>query len=325
LICSKNEGVVLEYFDLYKNLNESGFESLEQKYYFKIMPPVFYCLIINTDGNFEKNINLENIDIKKFCCTNIVCVNVFVLSQNIENVYNEISAKEKEYANIHNVWWIFDTNINKLIVPKGQPSKLNGIEKCFDLYNKNSILKIYNNKPFITYVIIFINIIIWILANINNNIVYNFGISNYGLFLGEFYRLITAVFIHKDIKHLFFNCFTLYVFGRETERVLSLKNYVAIYFLTGVIASLFSALFNNGLSIGASGAIFGIIGSLAALNRSKMYSTQTIDYFTLVLYIIISVFSGFMNQYVDNVAHIAGVLSGFLIQYFYLKIKQAKC
>ena len=129
--------------------------------------------------------------------------------------------------------------------------------------------------------------------------------------------------MHQELSHLFFNCFSLYIFGRETERILSRVNYTVIYLLTGFLASLFSALIGGGLAIGASGAIFGVIGALAAVSRMKAYKAQLMDYFTLVLYIAVSILIGFSDPRVDNTAHIFGALSGFIIQYLYFKFKHA--
>lgn len=132
------------------------------------------------------------------------------------------------------------------------------------------------------------------------------------------------MFVHRDIKHIFFNCFSLYIFGRETEKILSRKNFVFLYFVSGIVASLASAIFNNTLSIGASGAIFGIIGTLAAVARVKMYKAQMLDYFSLILYAAIAVLMGFGETNVDNYAHIAGFLSGFLIESIYISVKYRK-
>ena len=150
------------------------------------------------------------------------------------------------------------------------------------------------------------------------------AISRQGLLNGQIYRLVTAMFVHRDIKHIFFNCFSLYIFGRETEKILSRKNFVIIYFLSGIIASLASAVFNNTLSIGASGAIFGVIGTLTAVTKVRMYKAQMLDYFSLILYAAVAVLMGFGEINVDNYAHIAGFISGFLIESVYISVKYRK-
>ena len=101
-----------------------------------------------------------------------------------------------------------------------QRVKLNGIERCFD-FGKNGFndIKIENNNIFVTYVLIAVNIAVWayIFFGKNDNIIDMLAISRNGLIKGQIYRLITAMFVHRDIKHIFFNCFSLYIFGRETD------------------------------------------------------------------------------------------------------------
>ncbi len=332
-------------------------------WYIKIMPPVLYAVnITDSKNHLEKNTYISYLNelyknLKNCRCSNLVCINVLFsnkftaenenkyfsnyFSNYISNGFSENFKSSDSYGyseefskldinnNIHNVFWVFNANEERLLFPKGQPTKLNGIELYFNWkkYEKSGTnsIKIYNNKPYITYAIIVINVLVWAYINLKggDSTVYNFGTSRKGLLSGQFYRLITAVFMHQEISHLFFNCFSLYIFGRETERILSRVNFIVIYLLTGFLASLFSALIGGELSIGASGAIFGVIGALAAVSRMKAYKAQLMDYFTLVLYIAVSILTGFSNQQIDNTAHIAGALSGFIIQYFYFKFKYA--
>lgn len=322
-------------FQCLKNrLSDSGFQigpsNENTALYFKIMPPVFYVVCIN--NNLQDN-NLKNItrqiknDISQYRCSNIVCVNVAV-SDNADELCSMYENKNVEYdENIHNVYWVFDTQKECISVPKGQPSRLNGIEKCFD-FGKNSLsdIKVENNNIFITYVLIAVNLAVWayIFFGKNDNIINMLAISRQGLLNGQIYRLVTAMFVHRDIKHIFFNCFSLYIFGRETEKILSRKNFVIIYFLSGIIASLASAVFNNTLSIGASGAIFGVIGTLTAVTKVRMYKAQMLDYFSLILYAAVAVLMGFGEINVDNYAHIAGFISGFLIESVYISVKYRK-
>ena len=314
-------------------------------WYLKIMPPVLYAIHITDSNNFTKDnnyisyINKLYQKLKDCHCGNLVSLNIIfstkITAENKNEFFSDFynfsdSSNELEInPNIHNVYWAFSAYEERLLFPKGQPTKLNGIELYFNWkeYEKSetSSIKIYNNKPYITYAIIVINVLIWAYINLKggDSAVYNFGTSRQGLLSGQIYRLITAVFMHQELSHLFFNCFSLYIFGRETERILSRVNYTVIYLLTGFLASLFSALIGGGLAIGASGAIFGVIGALAAVSRMKAYKAQLMDYFTLVLYIAVSILIGFSDPRVDNTAHIFGALSGFIIQYLYFKFKHA--
>ena len=316
-----------------------------EQWYLKIMPPVLYAIHITDSNNYTQDskyisyINSLYEKLKDCRCENLVCLNInfsiditsknekeFVSNYFSNYFYNSFSNLDVN-PNIHNVYWIFSADEERLLFPKGQPTKLNGIELYFNWkkYEKSetSSIRIYDNKPYITYAVIVINVLIWAYINLKGgeNFIYNFGTSRQGLLSGQVYRLITAVFMHQEMGHLFFNCFSLYIFGRETERILSRFNFVVIYLLTGFLASLFSALIGGSLAIGASGAIFGVIGALAAVSRMKAYEAQLMDYFTLVLYIAVSILIGFSDPRIDNTAHVFGALSGFIIQYLYFKYK----
>ncbi len=318
-----------------------GPEYNSEQWYLKIMPPVLYAIHITDSNNYTYDntyisyINNLYEKLKDCRCGNLVCLNIEfsidITSENkseyISNSFSNSTSKLDINPNIHNVYWIFSADEERLLFPKGQPTKLNGIELYFNWkeYEKSETnsIKIYNNKPYITYAVIVINVLIWAYINLKGgeNFIYNFGTSRQGLLSGQVYRLITAVFMHQEFGHLFFNCFSLYIFGRETERILSRANFAVIYLLTGFLASLFSAVLGGGLAIGASGAIFGVIGALAAVSRMKAYKAQLMDYFTLVLYIAVSILIGFSDPRIDNTAHIFGALSGFIIQYLYFKFK----
>ena len=309
-----------------------GMHSDLQQCYVKIQPPLLYAVHIYNSNNYTDNdlnlyLNQLKSNLKNFGCSNIVCLNICYSINNAYNIDDKLNFNDNISENIHYVYWIFDSDNERLLFPKGQPTKLNGIEKYFNWneYEKSQAkyIKIYNNTPYFTYAVIVINIIIWAYINIKGgeNFIYNFGTSRQGLVSGEIYRFITSVFIHQELSHLFFNCFSLYIFGRETERILSRYNFIGLYFITGFLASFFSALFNGNLAIGASGAIFGVIGALASVCRVKAYKAQLMDYFTLVLYMVISILMGFSDVGIDNTAHIFGALSGFLIQSLYFKFK----
>ncbi|MCJ7856135.1 rhomboid family intramembrane serine protease [Lachnospiraceae bacterium NSJ-143] len=320
------------------NLETTGFDTGPDigsvSYAFNIMPPVFYLVrIVDTEAKAAKDLNdifVERIkrDLSQYSCSNIVYVNVYVCKENSDSLKVKFESFENDMGEkVHNVNWIYDCNKDSLIFPYGQPDKLMGIEKCFCVSSganiSNGNIKIYNNRPYLTYFIIAANIIVWAYINFfgGTNVVYSFGGSREGLLNGELYRLVTPMFIHSEAGHLFFNCFSLYIFGRETEKILSRVNFIFIYLITGVLSSFFSAVFSTNLSIGASGAIFGVIGALAAVSRIKKYKTQLMDYFTILLYIIVSIGMGFSQTNIDNCAHIAGAVSGFIIEYVYINRK----
>ena len=124
-------------------------------------------------------------------------------------------------------------------------------------------------KPYITYALILINVLVflamYIFGNGSENVatLVNFGALHKILVLnGEPYRLITCMFLHIGIVHLLFNMYVLYVIGPQIESFYGKIKYLIIYLVSGIIGGLFSCLLSNGVSAGASGAIFGLLGSL---------------------------------------------------------------
>ena len=80
--------------------------------------------------------------------------------------------------------------------------------------------------------------------------------------MGEWYRLFSCIFIHASILHLLLNMYVLKIVGTQVETYLGKIKYVTVFIISGLIGSLFSAIFTKSVSVGASGAIFGIFGSL---------------------------------------------------------------
>ncbi|MEI6886826.1 MAG: rhomboid family intramembrane serine protease [bacterium] len=146
----------------------------------------------------------------------------------------------------------------------------------------------------------------------------NFG-ANFGSFvqMGEYWRLITANFLHGSVLHLVFNMYSLYTIGNFVESYFSRTKFFTIFILTGVVASFTSYIFNNtGFSVGASGAIFGLLGLLLAqtIKTQNSYLPELpIDKRNLILIILLNLVFGFIVPGIDNMAHIGGLVSGFLL------------
>ena len=134
----------------------------------------------------------------------------------------------------------------------------------------------------------------------------------------EWYRLITAAFLHFSLEHLLANMLALWVFGERVERALGKGKFLILYIFCAVMGNVVSlaVTFFSGadvVSAGASGAVFGIIGALFSIvikNRGK-YADLTGG--RAVLLVLYSVFSGFSGEGIDNAAHIGGLIAGLLL------------
>jgi len=143
----------------------------------------------------------------------------------------------------------------------------------------------------------------------------NFGPLTSG---GEWWRLLTCTFIHAGILHLLFNMWALWDCGRLTERLFGNVWFVAIYLFAGVCGSFASMLWRNEtISVGSSGAVFGVFGALLAytlrqrdsippamMNRLRISTSVFVTY---------SLFYGFAASGIDNAAHLGGLAAGFIM------------
>lgn len=177
----------------------------------------------------------------------------------------------------------------------------------------------------ITLFLISINIIIFILfsfaiepdyflllAQINDRVINHY----------ELWRLITAMFLHGDILHIFSNMFGLLLFGAFLETYFTKISYLLVYFISGLIGNIFSLILLplNTISLGASGCVFGLIGAaiiIIAIHKDKSLLILGMVY---VLLFIISSFSPGINYF----AHIFGLLGGLFFGYILRKKKQKK-
>ncbi len=175
-------------------------------------------------------------------------------------------------------------------------------------------------KPIITVSLIIINVIVFILMYILGKgsqdafTLIKFGAFQKDLILGgEYYRLITSAFLHIGIFHLLFNCYALYVIGRQLESFLGKTKFLIIYLVSALCGSLMSMIFPISISAGASGAIFGLLGSLLYFGYNYRVYLGTVLKSQIIPLILINLIFGFMVSGINNAAHIGGLIGGILI------------
>lgn len=197
---------------------------------------------------------------------------------------------------------------------------------------------IYKKKAYVNGIIIAVNVIYFLYleiagSSLDNRFMIESGAMYAPLVLqfGQYYRLITSVFMHFGINHLLNNMLVLFVLGDNLERALGKVKYLVFYLLCGVGANLFSMMFNLGegsyfvISAGASGAIFGVVGGLiyaVVVNKGRLEDLSTSQ---LVILILFTLYHGFTNAGIDNAAHVGGLICGILLGIlFYRKPKSKK-
>ena len=139
---------------------------------------------------------------------------------------------------------------------------------------------------------------------------------------GQFWRFFTSMFLHIGFQHLLFNAYALFIFGAETERIFGRTRFIVIYVLSGLFGSLASfTLGGAGISAGASGAIFGIIGMQVAYfykNKELLGKFGRIRLTNAAVIVGINLFFGLTVPGIDNWAHMGGLISGTLIAYRFM-------
>lgn len=135
---------------------------------------------------------------------------------------------------------------------------------------------------------------------------------------GEYYRLITSIFLHFGFSHLVNNMLMLGVMGWQLELVVGKIKFLIIYFAAGIGGNMLSALVEMrtgdfAVSAGASGAIFGIIGALLYIAVRNHGQIGNVSGQGILVMIALTLYYGFTSSGVDNFAHIGGLAVGFVL------------
>ena len=133
---------------------------------------------------------------------------------------------------------------------------------------------------------------------------------------GEYWRLLTAPWLHGSTEHLIGNGIALYILGMMCEAAFGPVQFIVLYVLSGLAGSLVSVLVSAGPSVGASGAIFGLQGAAIVLLRRERERLLVRDRrvgFVLLIWAVYSIAGGLTETFIDNGAHIGGALGGALV------------
>ncbi|WP_130859826.1 rhomboid family intramembrane serine protease [Gracilibacillus phocaeensis] len=174
-------------------------------------------------------------------------------------------------------------------------------------------------KPYMTYLLLAINLIMFFLLESNGGSTNTETLIDYGakynvaILDGEWWRILSSMFLHIGFVHLILNMLALYFIGTLVEGIYGNVRFTLIYFLSGIAGGLCSFAFSPSVGAGASGALFGLFGALLyfGLKKPNLFF-QTIG--ANVLFIVaINVVFGFVVPQVDHGAHLGGLVGGFLV------------
>lgn len=170
-----------------------------------------------------------------------------------------------------------------------------------------------DNAPVLSYTILAINVVVFLLDFLLGGWLTALGAKdNLAITQGEFWRLFTPMFLHGGLVHLGVNSYSLYVVGPRVEHSFGNWRFLAIYVLSGLTGSIVSFAFGPYRSIGASGALFGLIGALIPLlylNRKVFANTrQQINH--IITVIALNLLFGLTAGGIDNWGHVGGLVGG---------------
>ncbi len=168
-------------------------------------------------------------------------------------------------------------------------------------------------KIIVTRVLMIINIIMFIISIMFPEVFNVFVLDPDLVSKGEYWRLITAAFLHADIIHLLVNMYALNIIGTQVETVLGKSRFLIIYFASAIGGSLMSSILTKGLSVGASGALFGLLGALVYFGYYYRIYFGSVLTSQILPVIILNLAMGFLIPGIDNAGHIGGLISGLFI------------
>lgn len=176
-----------------------------------------------------------------------------------------------------------------------------------------------SKKVMLTYIIIALNIIVYAVTamlsgdfiEIDHYVVRQYGQHNSFVLNGGYWQLFTAMFVHVNMVHLLGNMFFLLIFGLRAEELFAIREYLLVYFLSGLAGNLLTLLFDPSMvSAGASGAIFGLFGACTIYIRRAI--GQSIIGALLYSFFLLMMSAG---RNVNNLAHLGGLVIGLIIGY----------
>ena len=171
----------------------------------------------------------------------------------------------------------------------------------------------------LTLVLIVACVVLYIPELIGLNLNAWLAVSPYSLYYAP-WQLVTAMFAHGSLEHLLMNMVSLWWLGTLLERMQGTVRFAIVYFVSGIVGNLVFALFSDGYAVGASGAIFGMLGAVAVLlykHRQSPVAKAMLQ--GLLVMIAINVVNSFMPG-IALEAHFGGLLAGALVEVVILAI-----
>lgn len=287
----------------YDRLIVSSSENVDSKvvFFFQNTPEPEKLSIIN-DNEFKRNMASKSIN----------CISVDLSINKVTN---------------HSKAFFSDKGIVKMIErfllsdERRRPVTSEEISEILLKKQKSYEFEVKSEVPRVTFILIIINVLIFGAMKLYESssgidfsrLLVDFGAKeNLLIIKGEYWRFVTPIFLHANLVHLLVNCYSLYAVGIFVEKIFGHFRFTLVYFIAGIIGNIASFACLASPGVGASGAIFGLLGAMLYFGIEKPALFKNYFGSSIVTIIIANLAYGFSNSGIDNFAHIGGLIGGFL-------------
>ena len=272
-------------------------------------------------NNVSRQISKKTLTRKLKTLNILTDTNDTVKTENTKNIDNYVIQNNEDLETKNGIKSLFPKIIEEEI------KDLHGLDFLINVSNDinkktENDNKFYENvfkpkKIVVTRIIIFLNVFIYFFATLmsltNKFDIYTiFALNGTLVRNGELYRLITCGFLHADIIHLICNMYSLNIIGTQLESFIGKKKFLIVYLISLITGSLLSSVINSGWSVGASGAIFGLLGSLLYFGYHYRIYLGSVMKTQIIPILILNLGIGFIIPNIDLSAHIGGLVGGIL-------------
>ena len=295
------------------NDEQLNFDIFRTKQILKRVKRKMFALNMNTLSifvNLGDNVNLDDKNFDNIECANVKEINDLNKYSFITNTFPNIIEVEDTQEKGMELFIKLTNDINK--------KNFDESKKAEEVFSKKT--------PYITYIIMGICIVLYLLTSFTGgslidqepNTLYKFGaLVNTNMMISyiDLFRLVSSIFLHGGLFHLLCNMYSLYILGPQLESFFGKTKFIIIYIVSGVIGNLLSLAFlqDGVVSVGASGAIFGLLGSLLYFGYHYRVYLSGVIKSQIIPLIILNLGIGFIASGINNFAHIGGLIGGILI------------
>lgn len=315
--------------------NEIWLENLDQEYRIvRIMTGYIhnksqYDFDVFKTKQIVHQIKLKTLSFKVKTLSIFTDLSEFVDITKEDNIDAIVVNSEDDILNSKELVSVFSDVKTKLVKDEPDVELFAKLTKDLNEVNKTKAKEaeslIKNDKPILTYILISLNVLVFVLMYILGNgsedlsTLLNFGaLSKLHIVKGlQIFRLFTSAFLHIGVMHLLLNMWALKAVGTQVENLFGKKRFLIIYFGGTLVASLVSLIFMDiqTISAGASGAIFALFGALLYFGYNYRAYLGNVMIRQIMPVIAINLFIGFMVPGINNAAHLGGLVGGLLFSY----------